>query len=55
MLERVFQKERRYDYKFGLKTRDCLKSVQEITVVKIMVQNLADYCIEKLDSFSIYL
>jgi len=47
MLERVFQKERRYDYRFGLKTRDGLKSVQEITIVKIMIQNLAEYCVRK--------
>jgi len=46
MLERVFQKERRYDYKFGLKTKDGLKSVQEITIAKIMVQNLAEYCVK---------
>jgi len=44
VLERTFQKERKYDYKFGLKTRDGLKSVQEITVAKIVVQNLAEYC-----------
>jgi len=47
VLERVFQKERKYDYKFGLKTKDGLKSVQEITVAKIMIQNLAEYCICK--------
>jgi len=45
LLERVFQKERRYDYKFGLKTRDGLKSVQEITIVKIYIQNLSNFCI----------
>lgn len=45
MLERVFAQERRYNYRHGLKTRDGLKSVQEITVAKIMVQNLAIYCI----------
>jgi CRISPR-associated protein Cas1 len=45
ILERVFLKERKYDYKFGLKTKDGLKSVQEITVGKIMIQNLADFCI----------
>jgi len=44
ILERVFQKERKYDYRFGLKTGDGLKSVQEITVVKITVINLAEYC-----------
>ena len=52
LLERVFQKERRYDYKFGLKTKDGLKSVQEITVVKIMVQNLAEYCMGKTSFYS---
>ncbi|MCH7649107.1 MAG: CRISPR-associated endonuclease Cas1, partial [Thaumarchaeota archaeon] len=45
-LERTFQKERRYDYKFGLKTRDGLKSVQEITVAKIYIQNLSNFCIK---------
>lgn len=45
LLERTFAKERRYDYKFGLKTSDGLKSVQEITVAKIVVQNLTDYCL----------
>jgi len=50
MLERVFQKERKYDYKFGLKTRDGLKSVQEITIVKIAIQNLAEFCINKKHS-----
>jgi len=47
VLERVFTQERKYDYKFGLKTQDGLKSVQEITIVKIMIQNLAEYCSEK--------
>jgi len=45
-LERVFAQERRYDYKHGLKTSDGLKSVQEITIVKIMVSNLAQYCMK---------
>jgi len=47
MLERNFQKERKIDYKFRLKTKDGLKSVQEITVAKIMIQNLANYAIMK--------
>ena len=47
LLERVFQKERRYDYKFGLKSKDGLKSVQEITIAKITVQNLAEFCLDK--------
>ena len=47
MLERTFQKERRYDFRHGAKTSDGLKSCQEITIAKIYVQNLADYCIGK--------
>jgi len=53
LLERVFAKERRYDYKFGLKTSDGLKLVQEITVAKIMIQNLGEYCENKNDEFQI--
>ena len=45
VLERTFQKERKYDYEFGLKTRDGLKSVQEITIVKIFVQHLGNFCL----------
>ncbi len=47
MLERTFQSERRYEFRHGAKTRDGLKNVQEITIAKIMVQNLAEYCIGK--------
>jgi CRISP-associated protein Cas1 len=47
MLERVFQKERRYDYKFGLKTKDRLKSIQEITITKVLIQDLSEFCISK--------
>ena len=53
MLERAFQKERRYDFRHGAKTEDGLKSCQEITIVKIAVQNLADYCINKRQTFEI--
>ena len=49
-LERTFQKERRYDYKHGAFTKDGLKSVQEITVAKILIQTLAEFCIEKQKS-----
>ncbi|MCV0372460.1 MAG: CRISPR-associated endonuclease Cas1 [Nitrosarchaeum sp.] len=51
MLERQFQKKRKYEFSHGKKTEDGLKSVQEITIAKIMVQNLAEYCIgnQKLD------
>ena len=51
MLERIFQKERRYEFRHGAKTSDGLKSCQEITIVKIVVQNLADFCIERQKSF----
>lgn len=47
MLERQFQKERMYMFRHGLNTKNGLKSVQEITIAKIIVQNLAEYCINK--------
>jgi len=50
LLERTFQKERRYEYKHGAFTKDGLKSVQEITIVKISIQSLADYCIGKCNT-----
>jgi len=53
LLERTFQKERRYAFKYGAKTKDGLKSCQEITIAKIAVQNLADYCIRKSFTFTI--
>ena len=51
LLERTFSKERKYDYRHGAKTKDGLKSVQEITIAKITVQNLADFCVDKNDIF----
>ena len=53
LLERTFQKERKYHYRHGAKTQDGLKSVQEITIAKIMVQNLAEFCIGKSKQFEI--
>jgi len=53
LLERTFQKERRYHYRHGAFTKDGLKSVQEITIAKIMVQNLAEFCIGKQKEFRI--
>ena len=53
LLERTFKKERRYQYRHGAKTKDGLKSVQEITVARIMVQNLAEYCSGKQKEFRI--
>ena len=47
LLERTFQKERKYDYKHGKKTVDGLKSVQEITIAKITIQNIVDFCLRK--------
>ena len=43
LLERQFSQERKYSFRHGPKTRDGLKSVQEITVAKIMIQNLSDF------------
>jgi len=51
MLERNFQKKRRCNYKFGLKTKDGLKSVREITIAKMTVTNLVEYCIGKNTNF----
>jgi len=53
LLERNFQKERRYEFRHGVKTKDGLKSVQEITIAKIMVQNLAEFCTGKQKEFRI--
>jgi CRISP-associated protein Cas1 len=53
LLERTFQKERKYAYRHGAFTKDGLKSVQEITVAKILIQNLADFCNGKIDEFKI--
>jgi len=53
LLERTFQKERRYDFRHGMKTCDGLKSCQEITIGKIAVQNLADFCISNSKEFEI--
>ena len=53
LLERIFQQDRRYEFRHGAKTRDGLKNVQEITVAKIMIQNLAGYCLGKEKEFRI--
>lgn len=53
LLERTFQKERRYDFRHGKKTSDGLKSCQEITIAKISVQNLVEYCIKKSNIFEV--
>ncbi len=53
LLERTFAKERRYEFRHGAKTQDGLKSCQEITIAKICVQNLADFCTGKQKEFRI--
>ena len=52
-IERTFQKKRRYESRYGAKTKDGLKSCEEITIAKIAVQNLADFCNGKSISFKI--
>ncbi len=53
LLERTFQNERRYDFRHGMKTTDGLKSCQEITISKIAVSNLAEFCIGRKSTFEI--
>ena len=45
LLERKFQTERPYRFRYGLKMSDGMSMCQEATIAKIYVQNLADYCI----------
>ncbi|AIF83429.1 CRISPR-associated endonuclease Cas1 [Candidatus Nitrososphaera evergladensis SR1] len=45
LLERKLQSERPYRFRHGLKRRDGLSLCQEITITKINVQQLADYCV----------
>lgn len=46
MLEREFQKKRKYDFRHGKKTESGLKSVQEITIAKINVTHLVEFCLK---------
>ncbi len=48
LLERQFRSKRRYSFRHGRKTKDGLKSVQEVTIMKIVVQNFANFCLEKI-------
>ena len=43
-LERTFQKERPYRFNHGKQNSDGLLMCQEITIAKLTVQSLADYC-----------
>lgn len=47
LLERKFQSERPYKFKHGVKRRDGLSMCQEITIAKINVHELAEYCVGK--------
>jgi CRISPR-associated protein Cas1 len=47
LLERKLQSERPYKFKHGLRRKDGMSMCQEITIAKINVQQLADYCIGK--------
>jgi CRISPR-associated protein Cas1 len=44
LLERKFQSERLYKFKHGIKREDGMSMCQELTIAKIKVQDLADYC-----------
>jgi CRISPR-associated protein Cas1 len=48
LLERIFQDERPYKFKHGIKRRDGLSMCQEITIAKISVQRIADFCAETI-------
>jgi len=52
-LERTFQQKREYKFRFARSKKNGLNNCQEITIVKISVQNLADYGIEKQQEFRI--
>jgi CRISPR-associated protein Cas1 len=47
LLERKFQTERPYKFKHGIKRRDGLSMCQEITIAKIHVHELCEYCMKK--------
>ncbi|MDH3203332.1 MAG: CRISPR-associated endonuclease Cas1 [Nitrosopumilus sp.] len=47
MLERNFQKERKFEFRPGKKTEDHLKTVKEITIIKLIIQNLIGFCLGK--------
>ena len=47
LLERKFQSERPYKFKHGIKRHDGLSMCQEITIAKILISNLAEFCMGK--------
>ena len=46
MLDRQFRQEKKHEFRHGKKTKSGLKSVQEITIAKITVQNMVEYCLK---------
>jgi len=52
-LERNFLSERQYEFKHGRTRKNGLSNCQEITIAKIAVQNLADFCMGKRNTFQI--
>jgi len=49
ILERTFQTERLYKLKHGVKMKDGMSMCQEITITKIFVNNMIDYCVGNKD------
>lgn len=47
LLERIFQSERLFKFNHGMKRKDGMSMCQEITIAKIRVQVLAEYCMGK--------
>ena len=53
MLEVDFRKTREYDRRNGMKKENGLSNCAEITIAKISIQNLSDFCNGKIDEFRI--
>jgi len=49
ILERTFQTERLYKIKHGIKMKNGMSMCQEITIAKIFVNNMTDYCVGNKD------
>ncbi len=52
-LERIFHQEREYKFRYAKSKKNGLNNCQEITIAKIAIQNLVDFCIGKSRGFSI--
>ena len=53
MLEVDFRKTREYARRNGMKKENGMANCSEITIAKILIQNLSDFCNGKIDDFSI--